>query len=98
MGFAPVVETVLTQARYISYASAKADRAQALEGVSHILGLMGESDYSRQSGVEARLLAEEMTGERLDRFNEAKRREIEDGESRRRDLDGAEGATSSITE
>ncbi len=98
MGFAPVVEAVLTQARYISYASAKADRARALEGVSHVLGLIGEPDYSRQSDLEARLLAEEMTGERLDRFNEAKRREIEDGESRRRDLDGADVATSRITE
>jgi hypothetical protein len=89
---------VLARTRDNRYASAKADRALASEGVSHILGLMGEPDDKRESERAARLLAEEMTDEALNRFNEAKRREIEDGESRRRDLDGADVATSRITE
>ena len=98
MGFAAVVEAVLTRTRDNRFASAKADRAEASGGVAHILGLMGEPEARRESERAARLLAEEMTGEALDRFNEAKRRELEDGESRRRDLDGGDVATSRITE
>jgi DNA primase len=98
MGFAKVVETVLTRTKEISVASAKADRAAAAAGVSHVLGMMEEPETRRESEREAQRLAEEMTDEALSRFNEAKRREIEDGESRRRDLDGGEVATSHITE
>ena len=98
MGFAAVVETVLARTRDNRFASAKADQAEASGGVAHILGLMGEPEARRESERAARLLAEEMTGEALDRFNEAKRRELEDGESRRRDLDGDEIAASQITE
>ena len=98
MGFAKVVETVLTRTKEISVASAKADRAAAAAGVSHVLGMMEEPATRRESEREAQRLAEEMTDEALSRFNEAKRREIEDGESRRRDLDGGDVATSHITE
>jgi DNA primase len=98
MGFAKVVETVLTRTKEISVASAKADRAAAAAGVSHVLGMMEEPETRRESEREAQRLAEEMTDEALSRFNEAKRREIEDGESRRRDLDGGDVATSHITE
>jgi len=94
-GFDQAVATVLAHTVGLRFAATGADQSEAAAGLAHIVALRGEREARREAELAERRLAEEMTGEALASF-EAKRQVIEDGESRRRDIDGGEVATNRI--
>jgi DNA primase len=94
-GFGRVVETVFARTAVNGFAAPGADRRTAATGLGHILGLLEEQEARREADIAERELAENPSRENLARF-EAKRQLVESGESRRRDIDEVDVATTRI--
>lgn len=85
-GFSGILDALFVGTRTISFVDPRASIAQAEEGFVHVLGLMQEREAKRETEAAAKRLAEEFTEEALAQL-QARQKVVQQGESRRRDLD-----------
>ncbi|HLB79532.1 MAG TPA: hypothetical protein VJJ77_03440, partial [Dongiaceae bacterium] len=85
-GFSRVLDALLINARRTRFAGPEAPAEEAGAGLAHVLGLMREREAWREAHTTARRLGEDPTDETQHRLQE-QLRALQDGESRRQDLD-----------
>jgi len=85
-GFSRVLDVLLINAKSTRFAGPEAPAEEAGAGLAHVLGLMREREAWREAHTTARRLGEDPTDETQHRLQE-QLRALQDGESRRQDLD-----------